>query len=50
MVTLLIIDPTHLDHPLCTFSALYNHLEPLWSSINPYNYVKSTQIFMKLET
>ncbi len=49
MVTQL-IDPTHLDHTLCTLSALYNPLEPLLSNINAYNYANSTQIFMKLET
>ena len=45
-----VIYPTHLDHPLCTISALYNPMEPLWSNMNPYNYAKSTLIFMKLQT
>ncbi len=48
MVTQL-IDPTPLDHPLYTFSALYHPLGPPWSNINRYDYAKSTWIFMKLE-
>ena len=45
-----LIDPTYLDRPLSTINTLYNHLEPLWSNMNPHNSAKSTRIFMKLKT
>ena len=45
-----LIDPTHLNHPLCTISALYNPLDPLWCNLIPYNYAKSTWIVMNLDT
>ena len=43
------IDPTYLDHPLQTISALYNPQEPLWSNINPNSSAKWVPIFIKLK-